>query len=63
MSIRKAAIIISLLLGIIFVLIYYFIKNPYVGLVGYALQLLGSLLFLEVVLTKLSKTKKEHKTD
>lgn len=57
MLIRKVTVIITLLLGAILVLIYCFAKNPYVGFVGYALQLLGWLMFLVAALAKIRRNK------
>lgn len=60
MYVRKVSIIITLLLGLILVIVYLLTKNPYVGLVGYFLQLLGTLMFIGDAVSKIRKKKKRQ---
>jgi len=66
MRINKIIIIITLLLSLILIAINFFVKNPYVGIVGHVLQLIGSLMLIGTALAeyrKAKKDKRQRKTD
>ena len=61
MRLRDVAIIIALGLGLMLVLVYFFVENPYIGLIGYILQLIGSIMFLFSAVVR-AKQKHDDKT-
>ena len=62
MRFRSVALIIVLILSLILVLAYYLVRNPYLGLAGYALQLIGDIMLIYSVMAGAKRKSRDNST-
>ncbi len=62
MRFRNIALIIVLILSLILILVYYLVRNPYLGLAGYVLQLIGDIMLIYSVMAGAKRKSRNNNT-